>query len=46
MGEGACFLDATCLSCGRFLDTTEIEGDHCPHCGADRDQRAARPASP
>jgi rRNA maturation endonuclease Nob1 len=35
MGEPACFLDATCLGCGRFLDTVELEGDTCPHCGAE-----------
>lgn len=35
MGDPACFLDATCLSCGRFLDTSELDDEHCPHCGVD-----------
>jgi len=34
MGDPACFLDATCLSCGRFVEVVDA-GDRptCPHCG-------------
>jgi DNA-directed RNA polymerase subunit RPC12/RpoP len=35
MGDPACFLDATCLTCGRFLDSAELEEPHCPHCGSE-----------
>lgn len=41
MGDAACFLDATCLSCGRFIDSSELDDEtHCPHCGAERAERA------
>ena len=36
VGDDACWLDRTCLSCGRFLDADEAESDACPHCGTDR----------
>ncbi|HWB89705.1 MAG TPA: hypothetical protein VG872_10950 [Acidimicrobiia bacterium] len=32
MGDPACFLAATCIECGRFL---EEPWGTCPHCGAD-----------
>ena len=36
MGDPACFLDSTCLTCGRFLDSTELEDPSaCPHCGSE-----------
>jgi predicted RNA-binding Zn-ribbon protein involved in translation (DUF1610 family) len=35
MGDNACWLDQTCLSCGRFLDLAEVEDGRCPHCGAE-----------
>jgi hypothetical protein len=35
MGDDACWLDRTCLSCGRFLDLDDVEDSRCPHCGAD-----------
>jgi rRNA maturation endonuclease Nob1 len=35
MGDPACWLEQTCLGCGRFLDADQREGDRCPHCGAE-----------
>ena len=35
MGDNACWLDQTCLACGRFLDLDEVEGGRCPHCAAE-----------
>jgi predicted RNA-binding Zn-ribbon protein involved in translation (DUF1610 family) len=35
MGDDACWLDRTCLSCGRFLESGEDDVT-CPHCGAER----------
>jgi len=35
MGDDACWLDRTCLSCGRFVDLDEAQDRRCPHCGAD-----------
>lgn len=37
MGERACFLDATCLSCGMFLEDNAANAAECPRCGAARD---------
>ena len=37
MGERACFLDATCLSCGTFLEGAEANAVECPRCGAARE---------
>lgn len=37
MGERACFLDATCLTCGRFLEGVDADGQECPHCGTARE---------
>jgi hypothetical protein len=34
MGDPACFLDRTCLSCGRFLEDSMVTDSRCPHCGA------------
>jgi hypothetical protein len=31
MGDPACFLSETCLSCGRHLDDTDEE--YCVYCG-------------
>ena len=40
MGDPACFLDRTCLTCGRFLDSTELEDrTTCPHCGTELAER-------
>jgi predicted Zn-ribbon and HTH transcriptional regulator len=36
MGDDACWLNQTCLSCGRFLDREEVDATRCPHCGAER----------
>jgi len=36
MGDDACWLDRTCLSCGRFLEADHVDDRSCPHCGADR----------
>ena len=33
MGERACFLDATCLSCGLFLEGGDAYATVCPRCG-------------
>jgi uncharacterized protein YqeY len=32
MGDPACFLDATCISCGRFLEPEDHRAGICP-CG-------------
>jgi len=45
VGDDACWLDRTCLSCGRFLDTDEVDGERCPHCGAERVVTRAEDAS-
>jgi catechol 2,3-dioxygenase-like lactoylglutathione lyase family enzyme len=37
MGDDACHLSGTCLSCGRFLDVARPTTDRCPHCGAGPD---------
>lgn len=37
MGERACFLDATCLSCGMFLEGADADAAECPRCGAARE---------
>lgn len=37
MGERACFLDATCLSCGMFLEGDDVDAAACPRCGTARD---------
>lgn len=37
MGERACFLDATCLSCGTFLEGGDADATECPRCGAARE---------
>ncbi len=31
MGDPACFLSDTCVSCGRYLDDTDER--YCLHCG-------------
>ena len=36
MGDDACHLSGTCLSCGRFLDAPSAAG-LCPHCGSSID---------
>ena len=33
MGDPACFLSRTCLSCGRSLDRVVDDALTCPHCG-------------
>lgn len=38
MGDPACFLAATCIECGRFLEETT---GTCPHCGADLSEQDA-----
>lgn len=36
MGDPACWLSSTCLSCGRFVDAELVDDDNtCPHCGAE-----------
>lgn len=35
MSDDACWLDRTCLSCGRFLETGH-DRPTCLHCGAER----------
>jgi predicted RNA-binding Zn-ribbon protein involved in translation (DUF1610 family) len=35
MGDSACWLDRTCLECGRFIDDEDAADHKCPHCGAD-----------
>ena len=37
MGERGCFLDATCLSCGMFLEGADANAVECPRCGAARE---------
>lgn len=37
MGERACFLDATCLSCGMFLEGADADAAECPRCGSARE---------
>lgn len=37
MGDPACFLDATCLSCGRFVETRDGDDPTCPYCGGPLD---------
>lgn len=34
MGDPACWLGATCISCGRMLNHV-LERDFCPHCDGD-----------
>jgi rubrerythrin len=36
VGDDACWLDRTCLACGRFLDADHADDERCPHCGAER----------
>lgn len=36
VGDDACWLNQTCLSCGRFLDDDVAAAARCPHCGAER----------
>jgi hypothetical protein len=36
MGDDACWLDRTCLACGRFLDPVHLDDPRCPHCGEER----------
>src|SRR5680860_1537515 len=37
MGDAACHLGSTCLSCGRFVGAEIATQERCPHCGADPD---------
>lgn len=37
MGDPACFLDATCMSCGRFLEPADHRSGVCP-CGEPIDE--------
>ncbi len=32
VGDPACYLDAVCLSCGRFIEGEVPESAACPHC--------------
>ena len=34
MGDPACWLGATCISCGRIL-TNDLDGDFCHRCDED-----------
>lgn len=43
MGDDACWMDRTCLACGRFLESDHVNDERCPHCGA---ERALAPAYP
>jgi predicted RNA-binding Zn-ribbon protein involved in translation (DUF1610 family) len=36
VGDDACWLNQTCLSCGRFLEGEDAAETRCPHCGAER----------
>lgn len=45
MGDDACWLDQTCLSCGRFLEAAHADDTRCPHCGAERVIAAPPPAA-
>lgn len=46
MGDPACFLDATCFSCGRFLEPDDHRAGVCP-CGEPIDDGSVMtPASP
>jgi predicted amidophosphoribosyltransferase len=44
VGDNACWLDQTCLSCGRFLDLDDTDDGCCPHCGAELPPAADDPA--
>jgi hypothetical protein len=37
MGDPACFLSSTCITCGRMLEPGAADADRCPHCGAPLD---------
>jgi|FLYL01.1.fsa_nt_gi hypothetical protein len=43
MGDPACFLSATCLSCGRFIGDEDADDELCPHCGKSRLGEAPKP---
>lgn len=43
MGDDACWLSQTCLSCGRFIDAEVADPTRCPHCGAEREDDLPEP---